>query len=299
VADVADDHYDRAAQDVAGPPHAPDRNVLVLEGTSGGRLTLLAHSAISDLTEMNGAVRVSVAASPAEGIAMLTAEPLRCVVVDLELESAFEFLERLREKPELLEVPVLAHLPGDPADGRLAELRSGDWSLELLPSLDELRERITLHLSAPQRGEVPALVRDAATVAGAGDGSHPRLRGRHVLVVDDDSRNVFAITSTLEQNGMRVTRAANGRDGIGALTSGGDVDLILMDVMMPGMDGYATMTAIRQMPRYARLPIIAVTARAMPGDRDKSLAAGASDYVTKPVETEELLGCVERWLATS
>ncbi len=290
----------RGTPDIALPPPAPDRNVLVVEAASGGLLTLLAHSAVSDLAEMNAAVRVSTAMSPGQGVAMLAAEPFRCVVLDLELESAFEFLGQLREKPELLEVPVLAHLAGRPDDGRLAATRSGHRSLELLPSLDELRERITLHLSAAQRGQVPALVSDTATPAGdAGGSRHPRLRGKHILVIDDDSRNVFAIASTLELHGMRVTRAANGREGIDTLTRSGDVDLILMDVMMPGMDGYAAMSAVRQMPLFARLPIIAVTARAMPGDRDKSLAAGASDYVTKPVDTEDLLGCMERWLAGS
>jgi CheY-like chemotaxis protein len=115
-------------------------------------------------------------------------------------------------------------------------------------------------------------------------------------VIDDDPRNVFAITSTLELHGMTVTQATNGRKGIEALLSAEDTDLILMDVMMPELDGYATMTKIRQMPTFATLPIIAVTARAMPGDREKSIAAGASDYVTKPVDTDELLACMERWL---
>ena len=118
-----------------------------------------------------------------------------------------------------------------------------------------------------------------------------------MLVIDDDARNVFAITSTLELHGLRVTQASDGRRGIEALRAAPDTDLILMDVMMPGMDGYATMTAIRQMPQFGRLPIIAVTARAMPGDREKSLAAGANDYVTKPVDTDELLACMERWLS--
>ena len=93
-----------------------------------------------------------------------------------------------------------------------------------------------------------------------------------------------------------MTCATDGRQGIGALLGGPRTDLILMDVMMPGMDGYSTMTANRQMPQFALLPIIAVTAQAMPGDREKSLTAGASDYVTKPVDTDELLACMERWL---
>ena len=129
--------------------------------------------------------------------------------------------------------------------------------------------------------------------------SHPGLRGKRVLVIDDDARNVFAITSTLELHGIQVTCASDGRQGIDALLGAARTDLIVMDVMMPGMDGYSTMTAIRQMPQFALLPIIAVTARAMPGDREKSLTAGASDYVTKPVDTDELLACMERWLSGS
>jgi signal transduction histidine kinase/CheY-like chemotaxis protein/HAMP domain-containing protein len=278
-----------------------DRSVLVFEGTSGGLLTLLAHSAISDLAEINGTTRVVTATSPAQGVAMLAGEPFRCVVADLGLPAALEFLEQVQEKPELRETPVLAHLAGQPdstAQGRLAALRADYRTLELLPSLDDLRERITLHLSAAQPGQVPALVTEAAAPAAASPGaSHPRLRGKHILVIDDDPRNVFAITSTLELHGMRVIRAADGGQGIEALLTDPVTDLILMDVMMPGMDGHATMTAIRQMPQFAQLPIIAVTARAMPGDREKSLVAGASDYVTKPVDTDELLDCMERWLS--
>jgi signal transduction histidine kinase/CheY-like chemotaxis protein/HAMP domain-containing protein len=129
-------------------------------------------------------------------------------------------------------------------------------------------------------------------------GPHDRLRGRKVLIVDDDLRNAFAITSILELYGLTVIHAASGHQGIEVLRSGRDIDLVLMDVMMPEMDGYATTAAIRQMPPLADLPIIAVTARAMQGDRGKSIAAGASDYVTKPVDTEELLTTMERWLST-
>jgi len=128
-------------------------------------------------------------------------------------------------------------------------------------------------------------------------GAHESLRGRSVLIVDDDLRNAFAITGILELYGLTVIHAPDGQQGIGVLRSNHDIDLVLMDVMMPEMDGYATTSAIRAMPECASLPVIAVTARAMQGDMDKSLAAGASDYVTKPVDTEELLSCMERWLA--
>jgi CheY-like chemotaxis protein len=291
-------------------PAVPDevapggRRLLVLEGARGGLLTLLAHSAVSDLTGIHGQVHVGTAVSPEQGIEALSAAPHQCVVLDLGLEdaSAFAFLERLKDDPDLRDVPVLAHTRDkiDSAQARLARLRFGAHPLELLPSLDELRERITLHLSAAQPDQVPALISERpdepARTAGQAEG-HEALRGRRVLVIDDDPRNVFAITSTLELHGMTVTQAANGRKGIEALLSADDTDLILMDVMMPGLDGYTTMNKIRQMPAFAALPIIAVTARAMPGDREKSIAAGASDYVTKPVDTDELLACMERWLA--
>ena len=139
-----------------------------------------------------------------------------------------------------------------------------------------------------------AVARPSAQLAQPGPDA--RLSGRKVLVVDDDLRNVFAITSVLELYGLTVVHAPSGQQGIDVLHTDQDIDLVLMDVMMPEMDGYTTTAAIREIPQFADLPVIAVTARAMQGDRDKSLAAGATDYVTKPVDTEELLGCIKRWL---
>jgi HAMP domain-containing protein/signal transduction histidine kinase/ActR/RegA family two-component response regulator len=125
---------------------------------------------------------------------------------------------------------------------------------------------------------------------------HEPLRGHKVLVVDDDPRNAFVLTDVLEMHGMTVVQATDGRKAIAELAVG-DIDLVLMDVMMPQMDGYETTRAIRRMPQYARLPVITVTARAMQGDREKSIDAGATDYITKPIDIEELLNCMERWLA--
>jgi signal transduction histidine kinase/CheY-like chemotaxis protein/HAMP domain-containing protein len=281
------------------PAHNDDRRVLVVEGSAGGLLTLLAHSAVSDVADAGAGLRVDTAVSAEEAVAALRTEPSRCVVLDLALpdSSAFAFLEQLDESPVLRSIPVLVHAHDGP-DGpqsRLARLRFGSGSLELLPSLDELRERITLHLTT---AVVPPLVSEPSPdPAGPARAPHEGLAGKRVLVVDDDSRNAFAITSTLELYGMTVQHAADGRLGLDALRSGPPPDLVLMDVMMPGMDGYATMAAIRQIPSLASLPIIAVTARAMPGDREKSLAAGATDYVTKPVDTDELLARMDRWLA--
>jgi CheY-like chemotaxis protein len=110
--------------------------------------------------------------------------------------------------------------------------------------------------------------------------------GEKVLIVDDDIRNVFALTSVLEQHGLSVLYAENGREGIEVLEQHDDVTVVLMDIMMPEMDGYATTTAIRRMPQFAGLPIIALTAKAMKGDREKAIESGASDYVTKPVDPD-------------
>jgi CheY-like chemotaxis protein len=234
----------------------------------------------------------------------LRSEHHHCVVLDLGLPgaAAFAFLEQLRDEPALSGLPVLAHTRDNPAgaQSQLAQYRLADRPVELLPSLDDLRERIALYLSAvptiPAGDLAQATGPHPVTHPAPPAGRHEALTGKKVLVIDDDVRNVFAITSSLEEHGVAVLRASDGREGIAALTAEPDVDLILMDVMMPEMDGYSTMAAMRQMPAFAALPIIAVTARAMPGDREKALDAGASDYVTKPVDTEQLLTRMEHWL---
>ncbi|WP_328950767.1 HAMP domain-containing protein [Streptomyces sp. NBC_01220] len=123
-----------------------------------------------------------------------------------------------------------------------------------------------------------------------------RFGGEKVLIVDDDIRNVFALTSVLEQHGLSVLYAENGREGIEVLEQHDDVTVVLMDIMMPEMDGYATTSAIRRMPQFAGLPIIALTAKAMKGDREKAIESGASDYVTKPVDSDHLLSVMEQWM---
>jgi CheY-like chemotaxis protein len=126
--------------------------------------------------------------------------------------------------------------------------------------------------------------------------SDEALVGKKVLVVDDDMRNIFALSSVLERRGMAVLTAGTGREAISILESTSDVAIVLMDIMMPEMDGYATMQVIRQNQLFRRLPIIALTAKAMKGDREKCLEAGASEYLAKPVNTEQLLSALRMWL---
>jgi CheY-like chemotaxis protein len=124
----------------------------------------------------------------------------------------------------------------------------------------------------------------------------PALEGRRVLVVDDDVRNIFALTSALEAYGIKVLRAENGRAGIETLKIHPDIDLVLMDIMMPEMDGYETIRGVRRIEKFKDLPIIALTARAMKADRDKCIEAGASDYIAKPLDMDQLLSMLRVWL---
>jgi CheY-like chemotaxis protein len=288
-----------------GPGPRP-RRLLVVEERSRGLLTLVAESVVADLTHgrADGAQRPAVdiitAVGAQEAAGALASEPCHCVVLELGMpdDEASRFLQALEGDSALTSVPVLVHSshPTDvPLDDTLRS-RSADGALEMLSSLDELRERIALHLSAEEPGDVLSLVRTEGPQQLTPPAVHDASAGRTVLVVDDDARNLFALSGILELHGFRVLHAENGRRGIETLVNNPDIALVLMDVMMPEMDGYTATAEIRRMPQYAELPIIAVTAKAMPGDRDKSLASGASDYVTKPVDTRDLMACVRRWL---
>ncbi|MER7481554.1 HAMP domain-containing protein [Streptomyces sp. NPDC126510] len=288
-----------------GPGPRP-RRLLVVEERSRGLLTLVAESVVADLTHgrADGAQRPAVdiitAVGAQEAAGALASEPCHCVVLELGMpdDEASRFLQALEGDSALTSVPVLVH-SSHPADVPLDETlrsRSAGGALELLSSLDELRERIALHLSAEEPGDVLSLVRTEGPQHLTPPSVDDASAGRTVLVVDDDARNLFALSGILEMHGFRVLHAENGRRGIETLMNNPDVAIVLMDVMMPEMDGYTATAEIRRMPQYAELPIIAVTAKAMPGDRDKSLASGASDYVTKPVDTRDLMACVRRWL---
>ncbi|MEU2223463.1 HAMP domain-containing protein [Streptomyces sp. NPDC018347] len=276
------------------------RRLLVVEERPRGLLTLVAESVVRDLDHARAdgggtPVDIITAVGAQEAAGALAAEPCHCVVVELGMpdgESA-RFLTALRGDSALTSVPVLVH--ASQRTEPLTEDTAGG-SLEYLYSLDELRERIALHLSAEEPGEVLTLVRGDELPRTAPHPIDEETRGRTVLVVDDDARNLFALSGILELHGFRVLHAENGRKGIETLMNNPDVELVLMDVMMPEMDGYTATAEIRKMPRYAGLPVIAVTAKAMQGDREKSIASGASDYVTKPVDTHDLISCVRRWL---
>ncbi|WP_374209091.1 HAMP domain-containing protein [Kitasatospora sp. A2-31] len=274
---------------------------LVVEPEPPGLLTLLAHSAAAAPGERTAPARVRSVGHPAELRAALGDGPYRFVVLDVggSADLAREALAALAELGEGAagegrrgdEWPVLLGYRDDGVTGRGADTPAGpesDWDgVELISGLDELRDRMAGCLGGDRRSD-PAGAGAPAPAAGRGPADEP-LAGRTVLIVDDDVRNVFALTSALEERGVSVLHAADGRAGIDLLRAHPETAVVLMDVMMPGLDGYAAIAAIRADERLAHVPIITVTAKAMPGDRDKSLAAGADDHVTKPVDTPALL----------
>ncbi|MEV7416227.1 HAMP domain-containing protein [Streptomyces sp. NPDC089919] len=288
-------------------PAAParPRRLLVVEGRPHGLLSLVAENALTELpgtTDASGRREVELITTVGahEAAASLAAGPCHAVVLELDLPdgAAVGLLEEMDRDPALQAVPVLVHSGRGIAaeDERLLRERHGAQLVELITSLDELRERIALHMSADRPGDLVPQARRPEP----GDDWEPRraspLAGRTALVVDDDDRNLYAITGILELHGMRVLQAENGRAALDALAAHTGIDVILMDVMMPEMDGYTATAAIRAMPEHADLAIIAVTAKAMVGDREKSLASGATDYITKPVDAGDLVGRIRRHL---
>jgi HAMP domain-containing protein/CheY-like chemotaxis protein/putative methionine-R-sulfoxide reductase with GAF domain len=241
-------------------------------------------------------IDVTVAATGAEALDLMEHDSFDCVVLDLRLPdmTGFDILERVRDIPEASDLPVVVFTGKELSpeeDARLHTLArsvvvKGVESPERL--LDETAlflHRVVADLPVEKQRMLDRLHR-----------SDEALAGRKVLVVDDDMRNIFALSSVLERRGMVVLTAGTGREAISILESTPDVAIVLMDIMMPEMDGYATMQVIRQNSSFRRLPIVALTAKAMKGDREKCLEAGASEYLAKPVNTEQLLSALRMWL---
>jgi HAMP domain-containing protein/CheY-like chemotaxis protein len=241
-------------------------------------------------------VQIATAASGAEALDALRQQPYDCAVLDLRLPdmSGFEVLEHIRDDQALRDLPVVVFTGKELSpeeDTRLHTLArsvvvKGVESPERL--LDETAlflHRVVADLPAEKQQMLDRLHR-----------SDEDLVGKKVLVVDDDVRNIFALSSVLERRGMEVLTAGTGHEAIATIDGTSDIAIVLMDIMMPEMDGYQTMHAIRERPGLRRLPIIALTAKAMKGDREKCLEAGASDYLAKPVNTEQLLSALRMWL---
>jgi len=219
-----------------------------------------------------------------------------CAVIDLRLPdmSGFDLLERIQEQPALRDVPIVVFTGKDLTahEDRLLKKAAKSVVIKGVESPERLLDETALFLHRVIADLPPAKQRMVQSLHESDDA----LQGKRVLVVDDDVRNIFALSSVLERHGMNVITAGNGQEAIDKVEDEADIALVLMDIMMPGMDGYATMRAIRQRPDSRSLPIVALTAKAMKGDREKCLEAGASDYLAKPVVTDQLLGVLRQWL---
>ena len=244
----------------------------------------------------NGDIHTTAVATGAEALAVLDRTPFDCMVLDLGLSdmTGFELLEKMRSSATLSLIPVIVYTGKELTKKQETELRRVAETIIIkdVKSLDRLLDETALFLHRVE-GDLPEPKRKLLERLHHTD---PALAGKKVLVVDDDMRNIFALTSVLEQYEMKVLYAENGQDGIDILTNTAGIDVVLMDVMMPEMDGYEAMQAIRKMRKFKSLPIIALTAKAMKGDRDKCIEAGASDYVAKPVDTEQLVSLLRVWL---
>jgi signal transduction histidine kinase/CheY-like chemotaxis protein len=233
---------------------------------------------------------------PASALETLRAESfdLGVVAVGRPRSASFGLIREAATDEVLRELPLIVFV-GDAlskADRARLDAAAKSAVITIADSPERLVDRAALFLHRAE-ATLPSQTRELLGHLRTGDAP---LHGRKVLVIDDDIRNVFALTSTLEQRGMKVVFAENGREGIERLHQHPNTDVVLLDIMMPEMDGYQTARAIRSMPRFENLPIISLTAKAMKGDREKAIAAGASDYITKPVDVDQLLSMMRVWL---
>jgi HAMP domain-containing protein/CheY-like chemotaxis protein len=268
----------------------PLRRLLVVDDDDAERMSIAA------LVGSGDDVEVTAVGSSEEALAQLDEQRFDCIVLDLKLPkmTGFALLDHLKEDERHRDVPVIIHTGKQLTRRDETKLRRYADSIIVKDagSPERLLSETALFLHrAPSA--LPAESRRMLEQLHTADAV---LQGKRVLIVDDDVRNVFALTSALEPRGMIVRFAENGREAIESLDADPAVDLVLMDVMMPEMDGHETTRALRADARFADLPVIALTAKAMKGDREKSIAAGASDYITKPVDIEQLISLMRVWL---
>jgi HAMP domain-containing protein/CheY-like chemotaxis protein/signal transduction histidine kinase len=265
------------------------KNLVIIEDNEAEQLS------ISELLRHHD-LDVKAFGSGAEALEYLKENPCDCVVLDLKLPdmSGFEVLEHIRDIDRLRDLPVVVFTGRELSAEEDQQLHSMARSVVVkgVESPERLLDETSLFLHRV----VADLPPEKQIMLRRLHSSDEHLEGKQVLLVDDDSRNIFALSSVLERRGMQVVAATTGREAISLLEANPDIAIVLMDIMMPEMDGYETIQTIRSNKAWHRLPIVALTAKAMKGDREKTLDSGASDYLAKPVNTEQLLGTLRTWL---
>jgi len=243
-----------------------------------------------------GAVQINAVGSVKEAVAALEDTHFEAAVLELDLPdmNGFELIEHIKKDARLRELPLIVYVTRELSRTDAARLKRLGQTLNLreVDSTESLLDHVLLFLHC----EVTKLPEFKSQVLQPLHETDTALAARTVLIVDDNIRNIFALTSLLERYQMQILSAENGKTALERLHSNPDIDVVLMDIMMPEMDGYDTMRAIRKLAKFRTLPIIALTSRAMNGDREKCIDAGASDYIAKPVNSVELLSRLRRWL---
>ncbi|HEV3080402.1 MAG TPA: response regulator, partial [Gemmataceae bacterium] len=267
----------------------PAKELLIVEADEAQRTNIL--DLIGD-----GDVHSAAVATGEEALAVLRNNRFDCMVLDLTLPdmSGFDLINKMKKQAELHDLPIIIYTGRDLTKEEETELaRLADAAIiKDVASPGRLLDETALFLHRVEANLPEAKKRILRQI----HDTDPVLAGRKVLIVDDDLRNIFALTCTLERHQMEVLHAENGRTGIEVLRGTPGIDIVLMDIMMPEMDGYETMRTIRKIEEFKALPIIALTAKAMKGDREKCVEAGASDYIAKPVNAEQLLSLLRVWL---
>ncbi|HEX8709009.1 MAG TPA: HAMP domain-containing protein [Pyrinomonadaceae bacterium] len=286
---VARDDLAKAFDSIAAFAERRVRRLLVVEDDDAQRMSIV------ELIG-NGDVTTTAVATGAEALAALEAEPFDCMVLDLRLPdmSGFELIEKIQKDLGRVDLPIIIYTGKELTPKEETQLRKVADAIivkevsspeRLLAETALFLHRVEANLPEPKRRMLEQLHR-----------RDPGLAGRKVLIVDDDVRNIFALTSALESHNMEVVHAENGQEGIDLLRETPGIEAVLMDIMMPGMDGYEAIRTIRGIARFKDLPIIALTAKAMKADRDRCIEAGASDYISKPLDIDQLLSLLRVWL---
>jgi CheY-like chemotaxis protein len=265
------------------------KRLLVIEDSEAEQISIAALLGHDD-------IEIDTAGTGAEALSALHENEYDCAVLDLRLPdmSGFEVLEHIRDDSILTDLPVVVFTGKElsPEEDARLHMLARSVVVKGVESPERLLDETALFLHRT----IAHLPQEKQDMLDRLHQSDDDLLGKKVLVVDDDVRNIFALSSVLERRGMEVLTAGTGHEAIATLESTPNIAIVLMDIMMPGMDGYQTMQVIRQKTAFRRLPIVALTAKAMKGDREKCLEAGASDYLAKPVNTEQLLSALRLWL---
>jgi len=288
---VSPGKLDEAFKKIENIISKPIKKILVVEDDE-----IMRKSIVNLLND--DSLKITATESGEEAYKLLLKEKFDCQILDLGLKdmSGFDLLERIRNNKNIIDLPIIIYTGKDLSKEEETKLNKYADSIILkgARSFERLLSESTLFLHQLE-ADMPE---EKRKILKSMHNKETVLDNKKILIVDDDMRNVFALSSLLEDKGIKTVVAKNGREGLEKLEENNDIDLVLMDIMMPEMDGYEATREIRKKKKYKNLPIIALTAKAMKEDREKCIAAGANDYLAKPVDTEKLLSLLRVWLYT-